>query len=244
MWQLPPDRCLSAGSPRLLRVVVDLPKILELRARGSKTWVRAVGRSMIPLYFSGEELLVERCDEGALLPGDVAVMAGARSELIAHVVASVNPLVTASYLGQRDRGRLHVLGRVVAFRRFGRQLAVPRPAVLAAHRVLSLPSVHRVARALLSAAVRTSRPLRRLLLRDVLVRRVDVDERERAVERAAGILGGAVVGSIQSAQQVYAAVAGDRWLGVGWRANGAVIVAVPAWARHLGVEALLERALS
>ena len=44
--------------------------------------------------------------------------------------------------------------------------------------------------------------------------------------------------------EVVAAVSRRRWLGVAWRTPGGVRVAVSAWAQNVGVEALLEQALS
>lgn len=201
---------------------------------------------MVPLFFSGETLLVERCDDNELRPGDVAVMSGsAKAELIAHVVSAVHPLTTSSYLGVVDRERLRVLGRVVAVRRLGFELALPRTGVLFGHRLLSRPEMRAAGKLALTGAVQFSRPLRRLALGEAQVCRVPVEDQPRAMEFVAGAVGGGALGSLRSANgELVAAIARGRWVGVAWRANGAVVCAVPSWAKQLGLEAMLERALS
>jgi hypothetical protein len=226
-------------------VLVDQATIVESRPRGARLRLRAVGRSMLPLFFSGEELVIERCVEGDLVSGDVAVLRGPRRELIAHVVSSIRPLTTSSYLGVPDRQPLVVLGKVIAVRRLGIDIRLAPDLVLRGHRVVSLPGVRRVAKTLVAGCLAASAPLRRVAVSRVEVKPVHENELQRAIEFAAGALGGSIVGDLQGAHgQVVAAVRRGRWCAVAWRSASGVTLAVPAWARGVGLEERLTRALS
>jgi hypothetical protein len=226
---------------------IDLAVLLASRAAGTKLWLRAVGRSMFPLFLSGDDLHVERCDEGSLVPGDVAVFASARGDVIAHLVKAVSPLNTSSYTGVEDQAPGRVLGRVVAVRRWGRAVSPPRWAVLLGHRLLVSPAVRRAVRLTVSTVIALTQPARDALFRGAEVRMLLPAEALRAVELACGVRGGSVAGEVRSAaerSQVAVATAGDRWLGVAWKAGLGVDCAVVSWAQQLGLEAALERALS
>jgi hypothetical protein len=103
--------------PRLRGVLLAL-------SPGESMWLSAAGRSLWPLVLDGDSLKVQRCDEHGVAPGDLAVIDAPRS-LVAHIVVQVNPVVTASSVGVRDASA-PVLGRVVAVRRRGRTVALPR----------------------------------------------------------------------------------------------------------------------
>lgn len=104
----------------------DLSTLLEQSPAGTRLWVRGTGRSLYPLLRSGDSVQVERCGPEALARGDVALVRGRRG-LTAHVVTSTLPLVTESLLGGVDRGEAVPLGRVVAVRRGGLVIPLPRP---------------------------------------------------------------------------------------------------------------------
>jgi hypothetical protein len=91
---------------------------------GQTMWLSAAGRSLWPLVLDRDALKVERCDEAGVAPGDVAVIDAPQS-LVAHIVVQVDPVVTASSVGVRD-APAPVVGRVVAVRRNGRTVPVPR----------------------------------------------------------------------------------------------------------------------
>jgi hypothetical protein len=91
---------------------------------GQTMWLSASGRSLWPLVLDRDSLKVERCDEAGVAPGDVAVIDAPQS-LVAHIVVQVGPVVTASSVGARD-APAPVVGRVVAVRRGGRTVALPR----------------------------------------------------------------------------------------------------------------------
>ncbi len=93
---------------------------------GQTLWLSAAGQSLWPLVLDGDSLKVERCDETGVAAGDVAVIDAARS-LVAHIVVQVGPVVTASSVGVRD-ALAPVVGRVVAVRRAGRTVSLPRSA--------------------------------------------------------------------------------------------------------------------
>ncbi len=94
---------------------------------------------MYPLLRGGDSVQVERCsDVFAVRPGDIALVRVEGRGLAAHVVCSVAPLRTRSFLGRADEGPVQLLGRVVAVRRSGLRLPVGGrlvPLLLAMHRV-------------------------------------------------------------------------------------------------------------
>lgn len=124
--------------PRLVALLRSLPP-------GEAMWLPAAGNSLWPLVRGGDVLRVERGGEAELRPGDVALLEYP-SALVAHLVVGLAPLVTASSVGVLDPPPLAVLGRVVAFRRGGVTVPVPRwsgPALAAvpgaARRLKALP---------------------------------------------------------------------------------------------------------
>lgn len=107
---------------------------------GQRMWLRAGGRSLWPLVLDGDQLQVERLDEAALRAGDVALVVNPAGQLVAHLVESTSPLVTVSSVGVVDPPAREVLGRVVALRRGGVRLTLPRGAHLVLRQV---PAVSR-----------------------------------------------------------------------------------------------------
>lgn len=93
-----------------------------LRA-GEVMWLRASGNSLWPLLRDGDSLRVERTNE--LQQGEVAVVKLPSGVLAAHLVASLDPLQTASSVGVLDPLPLEALGRVTGFRRHGAVHAWP-----------------------------------------------------------------------------------------------------------------------
>ena len=209
-------------------------------------WIRAYGRSMAPLFSSGAELLAERCAARSLCLGDVAVLAAPEGHLVAHVVCGVAPLRTSTYLGSLDRSSLRAIGKVVAVRRFGLAVATPRLLALAGHRLLSRASVRRSLSVGWHGVLSVTSPVRRRLFGRAAVRSLAPGEEPQAARLAAGVLGGAVLASLERAtavQQVFIALIGTRWLGVAWRSEGSELIAVEPWAQAVGVEAALRQAL-
>lgn len=88
-------------------------------------WLRAGGRSLWPLVLDGDQLHVERCQVSAIRPGDVALVAFPKGPLVAHLVQQTAPLVTVSIVGVADPPS-ELLGRVVALRRRGVTVSLPR----------------------------------------------------------------------------------------------------------------------
>lgn len=93
--------------------------LLRALPTGGVMWLPARGKSLWPLLRDGDALRVVRLDEGALALGDVAVVKLPGDVLVAHVVATLNPLRTASSVGVIDPAPLEVLARVTGFRRNG-----------------------------------------------------------------------------------------------------------------------------
>jgi hypothetical protein len=142
------------------------------------------GRSMWPLLWPGDSVLVERCAEEGFTEGDVAVLARADGALICHGVVATRPLQTAGITGTLDAG-LEPLARVASVRR-GRLEWLSRPAVVRATLALypRLPGspVHAAWSALvaLGGAPQTA-GVRRLLLQPRVVRVTPDDERDVAL---------------------------------------------------------------
>jgi hypothetical protein len=121
--------------PRLVALLRALPP-------GKTMWLSSAGNSLWPFVLGGDQLKVERCGPLDVELGDIAVVE-APSTLIAHIVVSLAPVVTASSVGIRDAAGLEVLGRVIAVRRGAR--TVPLPPV--ARRLLALvPGVAKAAK--------------------------------------------------------------------------------------------------
>lgn len=137
-------------------------QLLEALPPGGRLWLRAGGQSMWPLLLEGDQLLVVRCSEQVLQRGDLAVITWAdQPVLVAHAVKSVGPLVTVSAVGVCDRLGAMALAKVIALRRGGRRIELPRftPAVitsLIASGALfkHVPGVRRLVRALRPKRVR------------------------------------------------------------------------------------------
>lgn len=109
------------ADPRIEALLRALPP-------GGRIWLRAAGRSLWPLVLDGDQVHVERGSEQALEPGDIALVVNPAGALVAHLVARTTPLVTVSSVGVEDPPALEVLGRVVAVRRAGVTVEVPRGA--------------------------------------------------------------------------------------------------------------------
>ncbi|SET34785.1 mycothiol synthase [Stigmatella erecta] len=155
---------------------VDLAAFVESSPPGSRLWLRGAGRSLYPLLRSGDSVQVLRCGPEALSRGDVALVRVGR-RLIAHVVISTGPLVTASLLGKGDPAGVP-LGRVTALRRGWWILPLPRvmrPSLFVGQRMASAlwarPLARGVARRLRDFAFSGwSRPMRKQWLGRLEVR--------------------------------------------------------------------------
>jgi hypothetical protein len=101
----------------------DLLRALPL---GARMWLRAGGRSLWPLVLDNDQLQVERGDASQLHLGDIALIENHQGQLVAHLVQSLEPLVTVSSVGVVDPPAREVLGRVVALKRNGLRLDLPR----------------------------------------------------------------------------------------------------------------------
>jgi mycothiol synthase len=140
------------------------PELFSALPPGREIWIRVWGRSLLPLLRSGDLVRAVRCGEADIRPGDIAVIRRRRGPLVGHIVTSVRPVRTASFLGVPDAPGAEVLGRAVAVRREGLPFALPlpragRPLLFASHRV--------VARAYASESVRRGwRSLRELAASD------------------------------------------------------------------------------
>ena len=102
-------------------------RILEGRPRGAVLWMRVHGRSMYPLLWSGQFVRIVRCGPDDVLPGDFAVGRRPDGVLIAHVVASTDPVRLSTSFGRLDPIGTEVLGRADAMRtRGGCVIPLPR----------------------------------------------------------------------------------------------------------------------
>jgi RimJ/RimL family protein N-acetyltransferase len=157
----------------------DLAALIELTPHGRHLWIRGAGRSLYPLLRSGDAVKVLRCAPSELARGDVALIRVER-RLIAHVVVSTEPLVTASLLGGKKDPAGVALGRITALRRGALILPLPRltrPALFLGQRLLSSvwarPRAREALRGLRDFAVSGwSRPLRRRWLGRLEVRQL------------------------------------------------------------------------
>lgn len=89
--------------------------LLRALAPGQRLWLRAGGRSLWPFVLDHDQLHVERGTR--LERGDIALIVHPTGALVAHLVESVDPLVTVSSIGVADPPAIEVLGRVVAIKR-------------------------------------------------------------------------------------------------------------------------------
>ncbi len=80
-------------------------------------WLRASGQSLWPLLLDGDSLRVERVAASSLRLGEIAVVKLPNGVLAAHLVASLEPLQTASSVGVLDPQPIEALGRVIGFKR-------------------------------------------------------------------------------------------------------------------------------
>ncbi len=169
--------------------MADAADFFAASPRGAQRWLDAFGRSMIPVIPSGGRVLVERCDEAAVVPGDIAILSRRDGQLVAHLVVATNPLVTSSFPGAVDGPGLTVLGRALAFERLGTSVpltGVTRAVLLAGHRALkSAPGVW-----LRSRVGQTGRAVKRLAsFQPAEPPRVLGPDDERAVFAAVGHAG-------------------------------------------------------
>jgi GNAT superfamily N-acetyltransferase len=114
---MPPRK--SPSSEVLLDVLEALPP-------GDLLWVHGAGQGLAPLLRRGDAVRVLRCGPGALARGDVALMKQGR-KLVARMVVSTRPWLTAALLGGTDAPGGVTLGRVVAVRRGQWVVPLPRP---------------------------------------------------------------------------------------------------------------------
>ena len=161
---------------------VDLVELVETAAHGRQLWLRGAGRSLYPLLRSGDAVRVLRCAPEELSRGDVALVKVGR-QLVAHVVSSTSPRVTATLLGGKDPEGVP-LGRITALRRGLWVLPLPRlarPTLFLGQRLLSglwsRPRTRTLFRRLRDFTVSGwSRPLRRRWLGELEVRLLREDD--------------------------------------------------------------------
>ncbi len=161
---------------------IDLAELVESTPHGRQLWLRGAGRSLYPLLRSGDSVRVLRCAPEELARGDVALVRMGR-QLVAHVVISTRPLVTASLLGGKDPEGVP-LGRITALRRGPLVLPLPRlarPTLFLGQRLLSglwaRPRTRTLFRRLRDFTVSGwSRPLRRRWLGKLEVRPLREDD--------------------------------------------------------------------
>lgn len=164
------------------RAPADLTVLIESTPPGRQIWLRGAGRSLYPLLRSGDSVRVLRCEPEELARGDVALLRVGR-RLVAHVVTSTEPLVTASLLGVKDPEGV-ALGRITALRRGRLTLPLPRlvrPTLFLGHRLLSQlwsrPGTRQALRRLRDFTVSSwSRPLRRRWLGRLEVRLLGAED--------------------------------------------------------------------
>lgn len=111
--------------------------LLEALPHGRRVWITARGRSLWPLLRGGEQLQVQRCGEGELEAGDLAVLLSPEQGLVTHVVVGTSPLQTASFNGRADPTHWTPLGRVTAIKVAGRAVPLPRKLIRSSQRAWS-----------------------------------------------------------------------------------------------------------
>ena len=155
---------------------IDLVTLVEATPPGRQLWLRGAGWSLYPLLRSGDSVRVLRCEPEELTRGDIALVRVGR-RLLAHVVVSTQPVVTASLLGGKDPVGVP-LGRITALRRGGLLLPLPRvasPSLFVGQKLLSGLWTRPQARALLRrlrdfTVSGWSRPLRKRWVGELEVR--------------------------------------------------------------------------
>lgn len=165
---------------------------LERKPMGSSVTLKVLGRSMYPLFRSGDIVRVRRCAEREIGRGDVAVVKNANGRFVAHLVVGTQPVRTATFLGGRDAGEVELLGRVTAILRRPAVFPLPRiarPLVWALHQLAVRwigsgrgRSLVRGARFLGSS--RWTLPIRRKLVGEVEVRRLNFKDLEALISFA------------------------------------------------------------
>ena len=169
--------------PRKTPSTEVLLNVLEALPPGQRLWVHGAGRSLYPLLRGGDSVRVLRCGPGSMARGDVALVRLGR-QLVAHMVVSTRPWLTASLVGGVDPPGGVTLGRVVAVRRGQLVLPLPRPlrpAMWAARQALAAAWARPGSR-LAYRRVRDfffsgwSRPLRRRLVGPLEVRLLRADD--------------------------------------------------------------------
>lgn len=165
---------------------------------GREIWIRVYGRSLLPLLRSGDLVRAVRCGESEIAPGDIAVIRRRRGPLVGHIVTSVHPVRTASFLGVPDAPGVEVLGRAVAVRREGVPFSLPlpragRPLLFASHRVVARAyasePVRRGWRSLRDlAASPATAPIRARFLGPFQVRRLQPSDADELLTFAGGRL--------------------------------------------------------
>ncbi|MFT3841453.1 MAG: hypothetical protein QM723_30975 [Myxococcaceae bacterium] len=139
-WAAPGSRVAHPEAAAPSRVAGhEVAAILEGQQPGKQMWISVRGRSMWPLLSGGEALRVRRCNESDLKPGDVVVLVRDDGQLIAHIVAGVDPLRTESFLGVPDAPGLKPLAKAELARHGDRDIPLERvrPFIRVAQRSLS-----------------------------------------------------------------------------------------------------------
>src|SRR5262249_28432091 len=75
---------------------------LEALPLGACLATRVIGRCMSPLISSGDVLVVRRATVDSVRPGEIAIVRTADGRFLAHLVAGVRPLRTATLRGKLD----------------------------------------------------------------------------------------------------------------------------------------------
>ncbi len=153
---------------------------------GDSVTLKVLGRSMYPLFRSGDTVRVRRCAEREVARGDVAVVKSANGKFVAHLVIGTDPVRTSTFLGGHDAGEVELLGRVTSIGRRPAVLPLPRisrPIVWSLHwlavhwasseRVRSLVRLFRVLR-----SFRVLLPIRRQMVGAVEVRLLNFKDLE------------------------------------------------------------------
>lgn len=206
----------------------QLADLLAALPPGRTLWVTGLGRSLYPLLRSGDSVRVLRCSPEDVAVGDLCVLRTARGGLVGHLVDSVAPVRTTSFLGKEDQPGT-VLGRAVALRRSGLVVPLPRlarPVLRTLHRLAARAYRSRRARAAVDGlralvASRLTAPARRALLGPVHIRRLEAVDRDALL-----IFGGD--------RLRFTAAFLDRELSGHWRGPGAAFGAFDRRRRLLG----------
>jgi hypothetical protein len=162
----------------------DPGALLAALPLGARMRIEVRGRSMWPVLWPGDALLVERCAGDALGEGDLAVLARSDGALICHGVIATRPLTTAGITGTVDAA-LEPIARAVRIRR-GRFEWNPRPglvrAALALYPRLPGTPVHAAWKVLVAqAASPLTADVRRALLKPRVVPLTADDEAAVAI---------------------------------------------------------------